>query len=40
MFGLMVFCNLPAAIVLMPRVLRATRDYFGRLGRGEIRRTR
>jgi len=40
MFGLMVFCNLPAALILMPRVLRASRDYFGRLARGEIRRTK
>ncbi len=40
MFGLMVFCNLPAALVLMPRVLSATRDYFERLRSGRIRRTR
>ncbi len=40
MFGMMVFCNLPAVLLLMPRVLRASRDYFGRLARGEIRRTR
>ncbi|MBN1345706.1 MAG: alanine:cation symporter family protein [Phycisphaerae bacterium] len=40
MFGMMVFCNLPAALVLMPRVLRAARDYFGRLDRGEMPRNR
>jgi hypothetical protein len=40
MFGLMVFCNLPAALVLLPRVLRARRNYFDRLGRGRMPRTR
>ena len=40
MFGLMVFCNLPAALALMPRVLRAAADYFRRLDSGEMKRTR
>lgn len=40
MFGLMVFCNLPAAIVLMPRVLKGARDYFRRLDTGEMKRTK
>lgn len=35
--GLMVFCNLPAVLVLSPTVLRATRSYFRRLDSREIR---
>ena len=38
--GLMVLCNLPAVLILSPAVLRAARNYFGRLDRGEMPRTR
>ncbi|HNO77116.1 MAG TPA: amino acid carrier protein [Phycisphaerae bacterium] len=38
--GAMVFVNLPAVLILMPRYLRAARDYFGRLDRGEMHRNR
>lgn len=34
--GLMVFCNLPAVLILSPTVLRAARDYFRRLDAGEM----
>ncbi len=35
--GLMVLCNLPAVLILMPRLLRAANDYFRRLDSNEIR---
>ncbi|MEE9293599.1 MAG: amino acid carrier protein [Phycisphaerae bacterium] len=35
--GLMVLCNLPAVLILMPKLLGAARDYFRRLDSGEIR---
>ncbi len=38
--GLMVLCNLPAVLILMPRLLAAAKDYFARLDSGEIKRTR
>ena len=38
--GAMVFVNLPAVLLLLPRYLRATRDYFGRLDRGEMPKVR
>jgi Na+/alanine symporter len=34
--GLMVLFNLPAVLILSPVVLRAARDYFGRLDAGEM----
>jgi AGCS family alanine or glycine:cation symporter len=34
--GLMVFCNLPAVLILSPTVLRAARDYFRRLDAGKM----
>jgi len=34
--GLMVFCNLPAVLILSPVVLRAARDYFHRLDGGQM----
>jgi AGCS family alanine or glycine:cation symporter len=34
--GLMVFCNLPAILILSPTVVRAARDYFRRLDSGEM----
>jgi AGCS family alanine or glycine:cation symporter len=34
--GLMVFCNLPAVLILSPRVLRAAGHYFGRLDAGQM----
>ncbi|MGD8453688.1 MAG: alanine/glycine:cation symporter family protein [Phycisphaerae bacterium] len=34
--GLMVFWNLPAVLLLSPHVVRAARDYFGRLDRGQM----
>ncbi len=34
--GLMVLCNLPAVLMLMPKVLTGTRDYFRRLDSGEM----
>jgi AGCS family alanine or glycine:cation symporter len=36
--GAMVFVNLPAVLLLTPRYLRAARDYFKRLDRGEMHR--
>ncbi len=36
--GLMVLCNLPAVLLLSPRVIRAGRDYFHRLDSGAMRR--
>jgi len=38
--GLMVLCNLPAILILMPTVLRAAKDYFRRLDAGEFTKTR
>lgn len=38
--GLMVLCNLPAVLVLSPTVLRAARQYFRRLDRGDMPRVR
>jgi AGCS family alanine or glycine:cation symporter len=38
--GLMVLCNLPAVFILSPAVLRAAKDYFRRLDRGEMPRVR
>lgn len=38
--GLMVMFNLPAVLILSPTVLRATKDYFRRLDRGEMPRRR
>jgi len=38
--GLMVFCNLPAVLILSPRVLRAAREYFRRLDGGQMPRLR
>ncbi len=35
--GLMVLCNLPVVLILMPRLLAAARDYFRRLDSGEIK---
>lgn len=34
--GLMVMCNLPAVLILSPVVLRAARDYFRRLDKGDM----
>ena len=34
--GMMVLCNLPAVLILSPVVIRATREYFRRLGAGEF----
>jgi AGCS family alanine or glycine:cation symporter len=34
--GVMALCNLPAVLLLSPTVLRAARNYFGRLDRGEM----
>ena len=34
--GLMVFCNLPAVLILSPAVLRAGKAYFRRLDAGEM----
>ena len=34
--GMLVFWNLPAVLVLSPFVLRAAKDYFRRLGSGEM----
>jgi len=34
--GMMVLCNLPALLILSPIVLRAARDYFRRLDRGDM----
>ena len=34
--GLMVLWNLPAVLILSPTVLRAAKNYFGRLDRGEM----
>ena len=38
--GLMVLCNLPAVLILSPYVLRAGKDYFRRLDRGQMPRVR
>lgn len=38
--GLMVFCNLPAVLLLSPRLLRAGYDYFRRLDAGQMPRVR
>jgi AGCS family alanine or glycine:cation symporter len=38
--GLMVLCNLPAVLILSPIVIRAARNYFNRLDRGQMPRTR
>ncbi len=38
--GLMVLCNLPAILILMPRLIAASTDYFRRLDSGEIKRLR
>ena len=35
--GLMVLCNLPAVLLLMPRLIRAANDYFARLDSGEMK---
>ncbi len=35
--GLMVLCNLPAILILMPKLLKAGKSYFRRLDSGEIR---
>ena len=35
--GLMVLCNLPVVLILMPKLLEAGMDYFKRLDSGEIR---
>ena len=34
--GLMVFCNLPAVLILSPTVLRAAKGYFHRLDGGQM----
>ncbi len=38
--GLMVFCNLPAVLILSPHVLRAGKAYFRRLDGGQMPRLR
>jgi AGCS family alanine or glycine:cation symporter len=38
--GLMVLCNLPAVLLLSPKVIRAARDYFTRLDTGRMPRTK
>ncbi len=38
--GMMVLCNLPAVLILLPRLLRAANDYFRRLDSGEMKQTR
>jgi len=38
--GLMVLCNLPAVLILMPRLLAAGKDYFRRLDDGSMKRLR
>jgi len=38
--GLMVLCNIPAILILSPRVIRAARDYFERLDNGQMPRTK
>lgn len=35
--GLMVLCNLPAVLILMPKLLVAAKDYFQRLDDGTIK---
>ena len=40
MTGLTVFCNLPACLILLPVLIRASAHYFARLDRGEMRRTK
>ena len=38
--GLMVLCNLPVLLILSPAVIRAAKDYFGRLDKGDMPRLR
>lgn len=38
--GLMTLCNLPALLLLAPRLLEAAGKYFARLDSGEMKRTR
>jgi Na+/alanine symporter len=38
--GLMVLCNLPAVLILMPRLLAAAREYFRKLDSGEMKPSR
>jgi AGCS family alanine or glycine:cation symporter len=38
--GVMALCNLPAVLLLSPRLLRAARDYFRRLDAGQMPRLR
>ncbi|MCH7704424.1 MAG: alanine:cation symporter family protein, partial [Planctomycetes bacterium] len=38
--GLMVLCNLPVLLMLSPAVIRAAKDYFGRLDKGDMPRLR
>ncbi len=40
MVGLTVFCNLPACLLLMPVLIRASRHYFYRLDSGQMPRTK
>ena len=40
MTGLTVFCNLPACLILLPTLIRASRHYFARLDGGQMPRTR
>lgn len=40
MVGLTVFCNLPACLLLLPKLSRAAKDYFKRLDSGQMRRTK
>ncbi|MCH7526266.1 MAG: alanine:cation symporter family protein [Planctomycetes bacterium] len=35
--GLMVLCNLPAVLILMPKLMTAAKDYFRRLDDGTIK---
>ena len=35
--GLMVLCNLPVVLILMPKVMVAAKDYFKRLDEGVIK---
>jgi AGCS family alanine or glycine:cation symporter len=37
LIGIMAICNLPAVLLLSPRLLRAAGDYFRRLDSGEMR---
>ncbi len=38
--GLMVLCNLPAVLILMPKLLAASREYFRKLDSGEMKPSR